>query len=374
QNLVHGASEEERENLVNRHLIQTRGAIAAGYLTNEEGISRIAKFLTDADTAAAMADLRADPESFDAERYPHIDPKTKILLDEQAVKRAEAEERRRVREQENAEKQAEKKYKKTLEDNEFDLWQAFYDAKEAGNFEELSIKLENMAETRQIDKSGYKALQQAIEKASFEPTLEEEDEDNDPITVGQIAEQLELGMDIRPQLKTALIEGDIKTETYISMLRAVGKADYSQGFNFLRNALKPTQMEKWNPDRNLRYAEAIDEYNAQVARGQDPLEVSHELVDLYLGDQRRTLGGLRRPRFLIGKKDNIDDLHRAQEATRQKFLNRTIDAQEYEREMDLIEELMDLVDEQYKLGLEADQTGGTSNKEQRLIKERKRRE
>lgn len=327
------ADEDKKIDILNHVKIQTTGAVAAGYMTEEAGVKSLHKFLKDADTAEAMEDLRRDPENFDASDYPGIDEKTQILLNDQALNRIEANDREHIRAVEKAEKEAEKAHEAKIDNADFDAWQAY-------NNNELTIPaLEDMATRREISEEAYKAI-----RTKMEP--DKEKAENNPVVIGQLAEQVELGLDVRTQLKEALKQGHIKTETYITMSRQVANKEYSEGMAFVASALKPTAADRWSADRNLRYAEAVDHYNSLVEQGTAPLNAGKEVVKGYMSDIRRTRKGLPKPKFLLGSKESWEHLDRAEKSTVQALENKQISPQEYEREVNIIHELKKIAESQ----------------------------
>lgn len=166
-------------------------------------------------------------------------------------------------------------------------------------------------------------------------------EENDPVVLGGLASDLELGRDITERLTLAQARGQVKTETFIALRKQQADQKFKRGLSYV-GALKPSDADKWSPDKHVRYADAVDEYSSRVASGQDPLEVSQDIVGRYLDDVRRTARGILRPRFLEGDKGDISALEQAKEKTAQAFQAGKIDASEFAREaerLDLLSEL-----------------------------------
>ena len=166
-------------------------------------------------------------------------------------------------------------------------------------------------------------------------------EENDPVTVGALVERLEYGMDITGDLASAHAKGKIKTETLLSMRKSQADTKYKRGLTYV-GALKPSDADKWSPDKHVRYAEAVDEYSSRVASGQDPLDVSKDIVGRYLDDVRRTARGILKPRFLDGDKTDVSALDAAKEKTAQAFQEGRIDATEFGRESERLQLLTEM--------------------------------
>jgi len=275
--------------------------------------------------------LRRDPARFDAADYPGIDKKTRILLNDQASNRVEALDRELARAVDRAGKEAEKAHQTKIDEADYDAWQGYYTG-------DLTIpQLEDLATQRQISEEAYKAI-----RAKMEPDAEKTE--NSPLVIGELAEQVEMGLDVRAQLKAALQQGHIKTETYITMSRQVANREYKQGSAYISRALKPTAADKWSPDKNLRYAEAMDRFNDLVTRDMPPIQAAKEVVKAYTNDIRRTFKGLRKPAFMPerGDKESYRDLEMAEALTVAAFEKKNISETEYQEEIDLINELKEL--------------------------------
>lgn len=168
---------------------------------------------------------------------------------------------------------------------------------------------------------------------------------NNPVVVGQIAEGLELGLDVEDNVDAALKNGQINTATYISMKGKLGDREFKRGLYYINRALQPAPADKWTPDRNVRHAEAIDDYQDRVANGGDPVKVAREIVDLNIGHIRRTISGIRAPRFLVGDKMDIQDVEAAKAKTVEQFKRGAITVEEFQRESEIFKEIGQLIDE-----------------------------
>lgn len=330
--MLPGADETLKQEIHTKTKIQTSGAVAAGYLTEEQGAERLQKFMKAADTVQAMADLRNDPDNFDSGQYNYIDPKTKILLEDQAIRKSEQIKKDRITQQEKADKTAEKEHKARLENNDFGLWQKQH----AGALTES--ELEDMADNRLINKQTYLNIKnQRRQAASGQLTHD------DPIVVGELSVAVVRGIDINKPLLEALEKNQIKTETYIALKKGSASKEYKDGLGLITNALKPSAADKWSPDKHLRYQEAIDTYHQKLQVGLDPVDTGRSISKSYTSDKRRSIDGFPRPAYLEGDKNSRVDLEAATDRTVKAFLSEEISKAEYNRQINIISELQELV-------------------------------
>ena len=84
------ADELTRVNIFDQARLDTAEAIAVGYLNAEEGTRGLHAFFEHAGVIEAMEDIRTDPGAFNPDDYPHIDPKTRIQLADNAKIRVKA--------------------------------------------------------------------------------------------------------------------------------------------------------------------------------------------------------------------------------------------------------------------------------------------
>lgn len=325
------SDEDERADIEKRFQVATFEHLKTGHITAPEAEQRIANFQRRTDRIRAEQALRTAPEQFNPDDYAHLTPEDRVSLSDHALRIAESRRKERIRQESRAEKEAEKEHERLLEENEYELWRKFH----AGA---LTVEeLENMARARRIDKDGYNALRKALDKDDDAPAT------NNPVVLGELGEKLERGIDIRRELKQALKNHQIKPETYATMLRQSTQKAYKQGLAFVSSSLRPSAADKWDIGKHSRYANAVDEYNRRVADGEDPDEVSHDIVRQYIGQDRNLLRqavkGYRRPRFLQGDIESLPALDAAATATRSAFLAGRITEQEYDREAWLIQEI-----------------------------------
>jgi hypothetical protein len=184
-----------------------------------------------------------------------------------------------------------------------------------------------------------------IEKIRSDSKTGTKDVKNNPVVVGEISEGIALGFDVRSDIETAMKNGQINTATYISFKKQLGNREFQRGLAYINKSLQPSPADRWTPDRNLRHAEAIDDYEERVAKGENPIDVARDIVDLNVGQSRRSLLGLRSPRYLTGDKTNPQDLENAKRKTAEAFRRGALNGYEFKRESEIIKKLEELAHE-----------------------------
>jgi len=46
----------------------------------------------------------------------------------------------------------------------------------------------------------------------------------------------------------------------------LGDRNFKQGMGYISRALKPSEADKWTPDRHVRFAEAVDDFKPESGR------------------------------------------------------------------------------------------------------------
>jgi len=312
-----------------------------------------------ADPAGTLALLASDQWD---DYYPGLDPLKRIQTMRTAETRIEQDERQRLAEEARLEKEAEKEQKA--------LWDS--------NYQDLMVGAITGRLTRSM-------LVEAIEKRMVSPekvvtlktaldSLERGDGDNvveNPYVKSSLAESITLGRDVSEELDHALRNKQIKPETYVSLRQKTVDISYRRGLGYVTDALKPGMADQWSPDRNVRFAEAVDQYDAMIDAGTPPEEASKRVVSTFLRDRRRSVSGIPMPTYLRGGVEaKIDPgaLVEAEQRTVEAFRNNQLDLPSYQREMQRINELKGLASE---IGGIADSTDAADLDGDRLNRGRK---
>lgn len=244
---------------------------------------------------------------------------------------------------EERERRALAEHTRSHKTNDIGAWREFY----AGRM--TREKLDSMAELQSISTGAYKGIMGQMTN----PT-----QHNDPIEVGEIAEMIAMGQDPTAALDEAISSGKITTQTYVSMKSNAAKKDYQGALNYVSDAMKPPQFY-YNPDKALKYAEAIRSFDNRVSAGENPARVASDIVKNNTADIRRTSIGLAIPSYLQGGKAaalNIDALETAKFETASAFERGEITSDEYRYQIELIDQRMDLA-------LESEQSSGVDSAE-----------
>lgn len=311
------------------------GLVEAGTYDELEGQKLEQGFTEKAHINFIKREILDDPEGvledLKAGEYKELDEadRTDLMIKADAQATTNAKERIRVKDQ--TEKDLEKIREAIIEDNEYDAWQLYYNG-------DLSIPaLEEMADKREIGEITYRNLREKLD-----PDTPDEDIEDNPIVVGEIAERIEMGMDVRKELRAALDKKQMSNKTYIQMSKLVAQKEYQEATSYLSNAIKPTPAEKWSPDKHLKYAEAKNRLNNLASSGVQPLVAAKEVVEAYTSDLRRTINGLRKPVHLEGKKNNPVDLEKAERLTVEAYKKGTLTDDQFKDETDLIYRLKEI--------------------------------
>ncbi len=186
--------------------------------------------------------------------------------------------------------------------NDAQTWSDFYLPE--GDPQRLDIlNLEARRKARTISPETYRAV-----RGKFDTRDEPE---NDALTIGTIIDDIAVGNDVSAQLDIALGNGNITSEKYLSLKEKSSDREYKRGAAYIRNALKPSALDKFNVNANLRYLDAIDLMDTFINDPLNPMlptDAAKSSVEAFLGDNVRKIGGLRVPKYLEGSKSNRADV------------------------------------------------------------------
>ena len=199
-----------------------------------------------------------------------------------------------------------------------------------------------MAKNRLISEGAYKGIQEKLKKV-------DEAEENNPITIGDIASRVELrDFDgAETMLEDAHNSGQIKTETYISTKRAIASKSYADGIGYINKAMQPSELD-FDFYRKQKHADAVADYNVRVAGGEDAMEAAKDIVRLNASTTAVNYTRYRNPRYLTGEKDSLTALDMTEAKTVDALKKGKITAEEYRIEMELIRAIKDALSEKMK--------------------------
>ena len=82
-----------------------------------------------------------------------------------------------------------------------------------------------------------------------------------------------------------------------------------------------------------------------ISRIKNPIKIAREIVDLNMGQSKRSIAGVRAPRYLTGDKTSLQDIESAKMKTLEAFNRGALTSDEFKRESEIIKELEDLIRE-----------------------------
>ncbi len=193
--------------------------------------------------------------------------------------------------------------------------------------------LDTLAEGQQISRGVYQWAQNQLRE-------DQKVTENNAEVVANIAAHIELRAfsDANQMLSEALVQGNIKGETYISMTQSLASKQFSDAMGYINKAMQPSELEI-DFFKKQKHAEAVADLAIRVAEGDDPMLAAKEIVKLNRTSQTATAARFRRPKYLKGDKDNMIHLADTKFETTAAYRKGLIGPEEYIREMELIEQL-----------------------------------
>ncbi len=319
-----------------------RDKVRHGIVTEEWAEARLQEFQGKAGDLSVRMHLAADPQSTmtllssdDYQTYyPGLDPFKRMSHLKAAQTRVDQIEAQEIAERERQEREADELVEEAQEATYNDLQLALVEGRLTRPMLASAIR------QRKIDPDKVNVLRNALDDQAEGVEAEE-----NPYVKANLAEAVALGRDVRMDLDRARENGQIDGDTYVSLRRQAADQNYRSGAAYVDDALKLGMADKWSPDKNLRYAEAMDEYSALVQSGLAPEVASKQVVNNFMRDRRRSISGIPKPRLLQGDKQDLQALQNAMQQTVQKWQQGQMSPEVYQRETTRIEELMELARE-----------------------------
>jgi hypothetical protein len=162
----------------------------------------------------------------------------------------------------------------------------------------LVDRLKMSFELREIDPGQYEQL---LKSASGYES------DDNPLVLAELGTSLANGGDISDRAFEALQRGQLKGSTYATMVKASAQKGYGVGIGYIDKALAPTGADKWDYNRNRRWAEAHREYNLRVSQGENPADVAWDINDRYGKATAYILEDLPAARGMDRSNDSVED-------------------------------------------------------------------
>lgn len=219
---------------------------------------------------------------------------------------------------------------KVVKQNNLDVLEAFYNKTLKKGY------LDTLANGKQISEGIYRFINEKLVNQAEDAA----EGYNNPEIIGQIAKMIEYKAYDRAEneLREALTAGNVKGDTYISMIRNIAKDETADATGYINRAIQPGEFD-FDPEPKQRWADAIRDLNMRTRSGEDPMEVALSIIELNERIESQGLSGFRKPRYLKGKKDDLAALDDAVNTTVEAYHSGIISDEEYKREMDLIEDI-----------------------------------
>lgn len=306
--------------------------VANGVISSEVGESAKREFRDKAANLKARQHILIDPEgavktlgSPDYEKYyPGLDANRRLNLFEKAQGVLESNKKEETAYQEKIEKMSVKVEKERQNAN-------YGKAAILYSKGDLTVGfLREAIENRDIDeKDGFQFI-----KLLKQDAKEGKTEENNPILVGDLSVKIAFGLDVSNELKQLVSTGQIKDQTYISLMTNMAREDVQKAYGYINKAMQPAEFET---DFNLKqsWADAIDVLNERITRGEDPMKAARDIVRFRR--KRLPTPPAGRPRYLDGDVKKVSDLEKAMALTVQRFQSKQIGAVEANQEIELIE-------------------------------------
>lgn len=327
--------------------------IATGMVSETAGVALRREFKEKAAGLKARQNIIIDAESAIeklasgnyGDYFPGLNPETRLSLHESARVAIDREYRQEVELHEKIERMAAAEEVKRLGANHGSAVVLYAKGDLTEGFLAEAIEKRDLTPEK-----GYALIRRLREDAKGGKT-----EANNPEVVGDLARRLALGDDIADDLNAAMIKGDIKDQTFITMTANMAKEDVKRAYSYINKAMQPSEYEM---DFNLKqtWADAVDLLNERIARGQDPMTSARDIVR----SRRKRLPTppAGRPRYLSGTLETTS-LETAMRETVEGFRAGQIGPVEANQEIELIERHMEWL----RLQTDADDTLSEMDKE-----------
>ena len=170
---------------------------------------------------------------------------------------------------------------------------------------------------------------------------------DNPWVVVEAQQMVEQGQDVTQFLKTAEESGQLSTKTVASVGKHSIDEKSKRAMQYIDRALKPSEADKWSPDKHLKYADATRLYYAKIASGMDYDQAAVEVVRGYIDGVRRTLRTLPTPQGMTpDQKTDTAALNQKRAELVEKFRTRQITPEVYTEEMKNIDALIKIAEEE----------------------------
>lgn len=186
---------------------------------------------------------------------------------------------------------------------------------------------------------------------------------DDPQAIVDIVNTLYNNGDVEQRLLYYVNHGQIKKSTFRTMYKEYRSREFKIGMDYLKEALQPSLLERWNVDKNVKYAEAVSHYMDEYRRNDDKrvraIDIAKDVVGRYTKGMTRTFSGLPSPKYMPkgGSKRNLTSLNVAEKETIEAYGDGKISEEVFEEEINIITKLKEMTIEYNRMLLEQQQEG-----------------
>ena len=214
------------------------------------------------------------------------------------------------------------------------------------NPEAPRVNVHDLHKRRLIDNATYEHAIKARESAMLD----------NPWMVTELHDKAERGVDITNDLRNAVEVGSLSEKTAASIGKHTTDEKSKRAMQYIDRALKPSEADKWSPDKHLKYADATRLYYAKIQGGMDYETAAAEVVRGYIDGVRRTVRMLPTPDGITqDQKTDMTALETSKQVLAEKFRKKQITPEVYREQMKNIDALIKIaVEDQNTTGMEAE--------------------
>jgi hypothetical protein len=214
------------------------------------------------------------------------------------------------------------------------------------NPEAPRVNVHDLHKRRLIDNATYEHAIKARESAVID----------NPWMVTELHDKAERGVDITTDLRNAVEVGSLSEKTAASIGKHTTDEKSKRAMQYIDRALKPSEADKWSPDKHLKYADATRLYYAKIQGGMDYETAAAEVVRGYIDGVRRTVRMLPTPDGITqDQKTDMTALETSKQTLAEKFRKNQITPEVYREQMKNIDALIKIaVEDQTTTGMETE--------------------
>ena len=182
-----------------------------------------------------------------------------------------------------------------------------------------------------------------IDNATYEHAIKAQDSTviDNPWAVSSLHDQIERGVDVTTAIREAVDNGSLSSKSAATISKHSTDEKSKRAMTYIDRALKPSDADKWSPDKHLKYADATRLYYAKIAGGMDYEQAAAEVVKGYIDGVRRTVRTLPTPEGLTNdQKTDLDALEAHKKALAEKFRANRLTPEVYREQMKAVDSLI----------------------------------